>query len=38
MATMTNPVRADRYLLDGAWLPVTRAITFLGADAARSAR
>ena len=36
MTRMTRP--ADRYLLDGAWLPVTRAITFLAADAARSAQ
>src|SRR4051794_35984360 len=38
MPTMTRTARPDRYLLDGAWLPVTRGFTFLDGDAARCAQ
>ena len=38
MATVKQPARPDRYLLDGAWLPVTRGFTFLNADAAQCAQ
>ena len=38
MSPVKPTAHADRYLLDGAWLPVTRGFTFLNADAAKRAR
>lgn len=38
MTQMTRSARPDRYLLDGAWLPVTRGFTFLNADVTQCAQ